>query len=120
MRDWVLAIALAMGGAALITWLAMFLFNPRWALRLGLCSLVGALLGFNYLALDLPGSGELMTRLAPSAALIITLCGAALGTAAGWVWRWSMLRKQKPVLGLPTPNRSLKPPADPASPPGEN
>ena len=105
---------IALGGAVLITWVGMFFINQRWALRAGLCALVGGLLGFNYLALELPGSQSLLEQ-SPSAALLLTLVGAALGTGAGLAWRWFALRQFKAAGILPTPNRSTKPPADPFS-----
>lgn len=67
----------------------LFLSN-RWGIRIALCSMLGGAIGYNYLALHLPGSLALLEKNAWGGAISLTLGGALLGALAGWLW-WRLV-----------------------------
>lgn len=107
--DWVFAVILSVGIAAMVTWIGGAWMQARWSLRLGLTTLIGSLLGFNYLALELPGSLDLMQAIGAGAPFLFAVIGAAVGFTAGWLWRWFTLRRVF-FAPLPTPSRGTNPP----------
>jgi hypothetical protein len=60
--------------------------RPRRGVRLALLGGLGVLVGYNFIALGLPGAAALLEgfgRLAPS---VCVLLGGGLGLGAGWLW----------------------------------
>jgi beta-N-acetylhexosaminidase len=94
MGDWMLAVGLALGIAALLVWVGMSLAVARWALRWGLCALIGGLVGYSYIALKLPGSADILKNYAAAGIAGVTIAGAALGGLAGWLWQRFAISKQ--------------------------
>jgi hypothetical protein len=47
---------------------------------------VGALLAYFYLAMGMPGSGQLLEGVPGWGVLLATILGAALGGLLGWLW----------------------------------
>lgn len=86
--DWLLAIWGVLGCAGAVIWLGPRLLTNRWAVRWGLCMALGGLLGYNYLALRLPGSQALLERTSSLGVMMVSLFGVALGGLAGWLWRY--------------------------------
>jgi beta-N-acetylhexosaminidase len=83
---WLIAMVLLAALAFLAFWLGKRLLSAHWGLRWALCTVLGGLLSYNYLALGLPGAGALIgsNRLFGSAGMV--LAGAALGLVAGFAW----------------------------------
>jgi beta-N-acetylhexosaminidase len=83
---WLLTVLLLGLGAGLAYWLGDRLESRRWALRWSLCTLLGGLLTYNYLALNLPGGAAFIAANGLTGILGISLIGLLLGWAAGWLW----------------------------------
>lgn len=84
---WLLVLLAVFGGAFLMFWAVSRIVSPRWGLRWALCSLIGGLAGYNYLALGLPRAAEWIASGAGAyGVLFLTLAGEALGALAAWVW----------------------------------
>ncbi len=96
-RDWALSVGFALVCAALLLWVGMSFAVPRWALRWGLCTLIGGLAGFNYYAFELPGSQDLLVRYGSSGVLALTGFGALIGALAGLFWRQIAIRRHPPA-----------------------
>lgn len=86
MGDWLMALVVSAG----IAWIGYkFISNSsslHWGIRSGLLALVGGLLAYSYLALNLPGSDILLDPSIPRGVLIFTVIGTILGLLAGWFW----------------------------------
>lgn len=84
---WLLALIALFGGALLMYWAASRIVTPRWGLRWALCVFVGGLLGYNYLALDLPGAAEWIAS-GPGAlgVLVLIFAGEFVGMLIAWAW----------------------------------
>ena len=95
-RDWVFALGLALVSAALLVWIGMSFSVPRWALRWGLCTLIGGLIGFNFFALRFPGSQALLVTYGSSGILALTGLGSLAGALVGWAWQQITIRRQPP------------------------
>ena len=93
-RDWALSLGLALLSAALLLWIGMSFAVPRWALRWGLCTLIGGLIGYNYFAFELPGSQVLLERYGSSGVMAITGLGALSGALIGLAWQQISIRRQ--------------------------
>lgn len=60
--------------------------SSRWGIRLALCALLGGAIGYNYMALHLPGSVGLLAKNAWGSTISFSIGGAILGALAGWFW----------------------------------
>jgi beta-N-acetylhexosaminidase len=100
MVDWVLGLAVSLGAGALGLWLGSRISQARWGVRWGLCVAIGGLLAYNYLALNLPGTQDVLKTGVTAGTVLVTLVGAGLGAASGWVWRW-IARRQRPDEPVP-------------------
>jgi hypothetical protein len=84
---WILVLFAVFGGALLTFWAVSRIISPRWGLRWALCSIIGGLAAYNYLALGLPGAVEWIASGAGAyGVLLITLIGETLGAFAAWFW----------------------------------
>ena len=86
-KDWFFVLALLLGGAAGVSWLGVRQAIARWGLRLALCGMIGGLLTYNYLALDLPGSQAIINTSGTWGVLLVTFGGIVFGWGAGLIWR---------------------------------
>jgi beta-N-acetylhexosaminidase len=93
--DWLVAfiVAGAIGGGNY--WLANRKAGLRWGVRCGFLTLIGGLLFYSYLAVGLPGSESLIQSSGLNGVALATLAGAALGTAAGWIWYLLQTRQKR-------------------------
>lgn len=85
---WMLVIVALLGGAWLAYWAGISFLGLRDGIRWGLCTVLGGLLAYNYLALGLPGSQAWTTHNGVWGVLTLTILGEALGWGAGWLWSW--------------------------------
>lgn len=88
---WLLALIALFGGALLMYWAVSRIITPRWGLRWALCVFVGGLLGYNYLALDMPGAAEwVASGIGAIGVLLLILVGEIVGMLVAWAWmRWA-------------------------------
>ena len=91
-----MALTVAFGIALILAWAGLNLAVARWALRWGLCALIGGLLGYNYFALKFPGSQDLLKTYGTPGVIVITLLTALGGGVIGWIWQRLSIRKQPP------------------------
>jgi hypothetical protein len=59
---------------------------PALGLRLSLAGIIGALGGYNYYALALPGADALAPVFGVLAPTVFIILGGGLGLLAGWFW----------------------------------
>jgi beta-N-acetylhexosaminidase len=85
---WLLVMVALLGGAWLAYWAGISFLGLRDGVRWGLCTVLGGLLAYNYLALGLPGSQAWTTHNGVWGVLTLTILGEALGWGAGWLWSW--------------------------------
>lgn len=85
--DWIIALALSAGTGFFAFRLAASFGSVRWAARAGLLALIGGLLAYTYLALDMPGTGPLLGALGSWGTVMTSLLGALVGILATWIWR---------------------------------
>ncbi len=87
---WLIALLALFGGAVLAYWAVSRIITPRWGLRWALCIFLGGLLGYNYLALDMPGAAEWIASGAGALGVLLLIFGGeAFGTLCAWIWmRW--------------------------------
>jgi beta-N-acetylhexosaminidase len=77
----------ALLGAAGFVWGRRRGSSPWEALRIGLLAATGSLLGFDYIALGLPGSEALLRESPYLALVVLSVLGAGAGLAAAVLWR---------------------------------
>lgn len=85
--DWVMAVFMAAGIAWSAYRLLVLVGQVQWGVRGGFLALIGGLLAYSYLAMELPGSENLMTISVSRGVFLVTLLGAALGLLIAWSWR---------------------------------
>ena len=85
--DWAIAVLIASLTAWSIYRLAALIGHVRWGVRAGFLALIGGLVGFCYLALELPGSQVLLRDSISLGVVIITFFGALLGLIGALLWR---------------------------------
>jgi len=85
---WFLTLLALIGTAGLAFWAVSRLVSLRWGLRWAFCLLIGGLMGYNYLALGLPGAADWISAEAGASGLLfLTFTGELLGGIAAWAWR---------------------------------
>ena len=82
---WGIAILLWVFGAGLAYLAGEQIESERWGLRWALSTLLGGLIAYNYLALDLPGS-ILLTADGLSGVVVFIVLAELLGWLSGWMW----------------------------------
>lgn len=85
--DWFIAIIVTGAVGSAIFWFATTAGLARWAVRSGFLALIGGLLAYSYLSMDMPGSADLLQDAGSWGVFMITLLGAVLGGAAAWGWQ---------------------------------
>ncbi len=94
---WLIALLALFGSAGLVYWAVSRIITPRWGLRWALCIFLGGLLGYNYLALDMPGASQWIADGAGALGVLILIFGGeVLGMlcAGAWMW-WNNLANQR-------------------------
>jgi len=92
--DWLIALVVSITVGYSSYQVASTMGHVRWGLRAALLSLIGGLFGYCYLALKLPGSTTILTKLATWGVILIALLGSTFGVLAAWGWR--TYRTEKP------------------------
>ncbi len=85
--DWLLAAGISLAIGAIIYWLTINFGLLRWGVRSGLSAIIGGLLAYLYIAVDLPGSEQLLNIPGAWGVLLITISGTAVGWGASYGWQ---------------------------------
>jgi beta-N-acetylhexosaminidase len=84
---WMLVLLALAGGGGLTFWAVNNLSTTQWALRFALCSTVGGLFSYNYLALGFPGAASWIASGGGAfGILVLTFIGEIVGVIAAWGW----------------------------------
>jgi beta-N-acetylhexosaminidase len=97
--DWALANLIAWGAAFGFFWLGRGQGTARWAVRWALLAAAGGLVGYFFLAAELPGSRAWIDNAGKMGVLIATLIGSVVGWlgGVGWkIWLSRRARMEKP------------------------
>lgn len=84
--DWLIAVAQLGILAFLAYWLGVRLITGVWGLRWAICTILGGLLAYNYMALQFPGAGALIGSEGLIGIVGVVFAGAAVGLGAGFAW----------------------------------
>ncbi len=88
LQDWLVALLVTVGTSIGIYRVAAYLGQIRWGVRGGFLALIGGLAAYNYLAMGLPGSENLLESSGALGILLITILGCLVGILAAWIWRY--------------------------------
>jgi len=84
---WILFLFALVGGGALAYWTGeRIMGSARWGMRWVLCTSVGGLIAYNYLALSLPGAASALIAGGGATLLGVTVLGEMLGAFGAWMW----------------------------------
>jgi beta-N-acetylhexosaminidase len=83
---WILSMLVLAGGVLLAYWVGGTWGKPRWSMRWALCTLLGGLLVYNYLALGLPGARDALISGRGGTLVMLTLLGEMAGAICAWIW----------------------------------
>ncbi len=86
--DWFYVLAILLISALVVSVWGMRMAIARWGLRWALCGVIGGILAYNYLALQLPGSQNILRKGGTTGILLLTLGGILLGWVFGYIWKW--------------------------------
>jgi beta-N-acetylhexosaminidase len=95
--DWLVALIVTGMISGGNYWLANQKNGLRWAVRAALIPLIGGLLTYIYLAINLPGSESMLEKLGTWGVLLMVIIGAGIGAVATWIWQMVELRNIKPA-----------------------
>jgi beta-N-acetylhexosaminidase len=93
--DWIIAIFLSVILGLIGYRLAITLIQVRWGLRMGFLIIIGSLLTYTYLTLQLPGSDFLIADSMSLGVFLAVLIGAALGVSITFLWRLAVVRRKE-------------------------
>jgi hypothetical protein len=83
---WLLILFVLGGGGLLAYWVGGSIGSSRWRIRWMLCSIVGGLIAYNYMALGMPGAVNTLVIWGGGALVGFTVLGEGLGALAAWFW----------------------------------
>jgi len=85
-NGWILAVMFVVFSAFLAFWAGSRLQSSRWGWRWGICVLLGGLIGYNFVALDLLGSTQIVLTSGLGGVLGISAVGELIGLSVAWIW----------------------------------
>lgn len=88
LTDWIMAVLLAGGIAWVAYQLGSLMGQVRWGARAAFLALMGGLIAYSYLALQLPGSAQVLNASVARGVLLVTLGGACFGILSALIWRF--------------------------------
>jgi hypothetical protein len=83
---WLVMLMVLGGMAFLAYWYGGKLISVRWGIRWALCTFLGGLVMYNYLALQLPGAGIVIQTGGMVTIVGLVVVGSAGGLGAGFAW----------------------------------
>lgn len=86
-QDWFLAIFVALASAIVMAWVGIRQAITRWGLRWALCGVIGGMISYSYLALNLPGTEALLRQAGTPGVGLVTFLGIVVGWGIGVLWR---------------------------------
>lgn len=92
LADWFVATLLAVLVALVCFRIAATIGQVRWGVRAGFLAFIGGLLSYTYLALELPGSIQLLAFAGSWGIILATVGGDLLGILVAWLWRGTTAR----------------------------
>jgi beta-N-acetylhexosaminidase len=95
--DWLAALIVVSIIGGINYWFAYLKGGLRWGVRAVFLAMIGGMVTYSYLAIDMPGSGTLIQKSGVWGVIAITLIGAAIGAGTVWIWQALALRKIKAV-----------------------
>jgi beta-N-acetylhexosaminidase len=85
--DWLLAMLTIAFTTVLVYFAGTYWATLRWAVRWGLCAMVGGLIAYLYIAIEMPGTTSWLESSGRAGVIGFTLLGVMLGWGAGFLWR---------------------------------
>lgn len=85
--DWVIATGISLAIGAAIYWFTTTFGLLRWGVRSALLAILGGMLAYLYIAMDLPGSEQLLNIPGAWGILAVTVLGTAVGWGASYGWQ---------------------------------
>lgn len=85
--DWLLSILVISGGAFTAYMVGNRIYSTRWGIRWGLCVIIGGLVCYLYLVLNLPGASWFISLAGTSGLIFGIIFFMILGWMGGFLWR---------------------------------
>ena len=85
-NGWLLAVMFVGFSSLLAFWAGSRLQSSRWGWRWGVCVLLGGLIGYNFVSLDLLGSTQLVLTSGLGGILGMSAIGEIIGLGVAWIW----------------------------------
>jgi len=95
--DWLATIIVIAIVSGISYWIINSKYGLRWGVRAALLPLVGGLVTYTYIAINMPGSEAMTEKLGTWGVLLVVLLGAGIGVGAVLIWQLLDLRKTKPA-----------------------
>ena len=106
--DWFISLIVAVGIGFGSYRMATFLGQIRAGVQSGLAAIIGGLSAYSYLALQLPGSQQILLRLGTGGVILVSTFGAVVGLALTWLPRVLKSRKSLFASGQMSGSSSVK------------
>jgi hypothetical protein len=95
--DWLFALIVTVIISGANYWLINLKNGLRWGVRAALIPLIGGMITYIYLAINMPGSKSLLEQFGIWGVMLIAIVGALVGVGAVWLWQMMDLQKIKPI-----------------------
>jgi beta-N-acetylhexosaminidase len=93
--DWLAALIVTALISAANYWLINLKSGLRWGVRAVLLPLIGGMLTYSYVAINLPGSKPFLADMGTWGVILLVIIGAGIGAGAIWIWQRLDLRNIK-------------------------
>ncbi len=95
--DWIVALIVTVIISGANYWLLNLRNGLRWGVRAALIPVIGGMITYTYLAINLPGSTSMMESMGTWGVLLFVIFGAGVGAGTVWVWHMLDQRRVKPA-----------------------
>jgi beta-N-acetylhexosaminidase len=97
MLDWLMALFVTCILGLIAYRLVSLAGYVRWGVRAGFMAVIGGLVAYIYLALQMPGTQEMLDKSGAFAIMAMTSSGSLAGLLFTWAWRTLQVRKSTPL-----------------------
>jgi beta-N-acetylhexosaminidase len=95
--DWLVALIVTVIISGANYWLTNLKSGVRWGVRAALLPLIGGMISYSYLAINMPGSESMLHQMGTWGVLLFVIIGAIIGAGVVWIWQMMDFRNIKPA-----------------------
>jgi len=97
LEEWLMASLISLGAGWIIYQFSKIRGQVRWGARIGFFAIIGGLVAYIYLVLELPGTAQVLSGSIARGVLLMTLFGLTIGLLIAFIW-WGLSTRPKKTI----------------------